>query len=79
MEINNYNKEVRKFLNELGLKVCALSPIFGISKDAISQKFMPNYPRPAFTEEDFIKIITYFKNKSNEIYSKHIHIRQSKD
>ena len=75
----NYNKEVRKFLDELGLKVSALCPIFKISKDMVSQKFMPNYPRPPFTQEDFHKIITYFKNKSNELYSKHIYTRQSKD
>jgi hypothetical protein len=79
MEIDNYNKEVRKFLNELGLKVSALSPVFGISKDMVSQKFMEKYPRPAFTEEDFHKIITYFKEKSNAIYNKHIYVRNSKD
>lgn len=71
MEIDNYNKEGRNYINSLGLKVSSLVPIFGISKDMISQKFMEKHPRPAFTEEEFYKIVTYFKAKSNELYNKH--------
>jgi len=79
MEIEDYNKETKKFLKDLGLKVSALIPVLKSSSDSISQRLNGLCRRRPISQKEFYKIITYFKNKSSEIYSKHIYIRQSKD
>lgn len=69
MEIENYNQQLETYLKEMGIKKIKLKEVLGLSKTGLLNKFSVYRHAVPYTKNDFEKVITYFKNKSNELYN----------